>query len=69
MLAVDIVTTGAKDGQKAIYYDKVVVRCLSCGDTHDSKHVNVPNFASTRFVELKREAICKTTIATGLFSF
>jgi hypothetical protein len=67
MLAVDLVTTEGKDGQKAIRYDKVVVRCLSCGDTHDSNHVNVPNFANIHFLEPKREAICKKTNATGLF--
>jgi hypothetical protein len=61
------VTTEGKDGQKAIRYDKFVVHCLSCGDTHDSNHVNVPNFASTHILEPKREAICKKTNATGLF--
>jgi hypothetical protein len=67
MLAVDMVTTEGKDGQKAIRYDKLVVRCLSCGDTHDCNHVNVPSFASTHFLEPKREAICKKTNAACLF--
>jgi hypothetical protein len=69
MLAVDIVTTEEKDGNTVTRSDKVVVRCLSCGDTHDSKHLNVPNFARTHFLEPQRGAICKKKNATGLLYF
>jgi hypothetical protein len=36
-LAVDIVTVEEKDEQNAIRHDQVVVRCLCCGDTHNSR--------------------------------
>jgi hypothetical protein len=64
-LAVDVVSVEENLAGETLRYDKVVVRCILCHSKHDSKSLNVANFASSHFSDRQGACICKNIAKKG----